>query len=169
MTLSELIDLFTALTVLAGLGFAVAQVRHFRLAREREIALEMLRSYQTRDFAAASHIILDLPHGLSPQEVEDRLGDKMDLIFVFLATLESLGVLVYRREVSLDVVDDYFSGLIDICWQKLGPYIRYVRQRENRETLGEWIEWLHDRMAERERNTQVVPAHIAHRDWRPHR
>lgn len=91
----------------------------------------------------------------------------MDLVYVFLATLERLGVLVYRREVSLDLVEDYFSGLIQGCWEKLGPYIEHVRAREGRNTLGEWIQWLYDRMEERERLAPPVPAHVVHRNWRP--
>ena len=167
MTLALVVDIVSALTVMAGLVFAIIQVRDFRQSREREMAVELLRSYQTRDFAAASRLVLDLPAGLSGPQLEAHLGDKLDLVWVFLTTVESIGVLVYRREVELDLVDDYFSGMIVRSWEKLGPYIEHLREREQRATLGEWVQWLYERMQERERAAPPVPAHVAHRDWRP--
>ena len=169
MDAALLINLISALILLAGLGFAVLQVRQFRLVREREISLELLRSYQTREFAAASYLVLSLPNNLTAEEIEERLVDRMESLYVLFATFESLGILVFRGEVSLDTVDDYFSGLIVISWQKLRPYIYRLRKQENRETLAEWMEWLHDRMADRERQGEPLPAHIAHRSWTPPR
>jgi hypothetical protein len=162
-----IINLIATLTLLAGLGFAVVQIRQFRIAREREITLELLRSYQTPEFAAAFHLVLSLPNGLTAEEIERQLDGKMGLVYVLLTTLESLGVLVFRREVSLDLVDDYFSGLIHITWNKLAPYIEHLRAKESRDTLGEWVQWLHDRMQEREHKIAPVPAHVAHRAWTP--
>ena len=34
-----------------------------------------------------------------------------------------------------------------------------------RETVWEWFQWLSERVAEREREANPVPAHVAHRDW----
>lgn len=129
--------------------------------------MELLRSYQTREFAAAALIVLNLPNDLSPQELEKRLGEKMELVFVLLVTFESLGILVFRGEVTLDLVEDYFSGLIRITWLKLAPFIEYVRARDQRETLAEWLQWLNDRIAERESKTPPIPAHVQFRSWRP--
>lgn len=131
------------------------------------MSLELLRSYQDPKFAAAFHMVLALPSGLTPEEIERRLDGKMESLYVLLTTLESLGVLVFRREVSLDLVDDYLSGLIRIAWEKLGPYVEHLRASEGRDTLGEWVQWLHDRMVERERASVPVPAHVAHRSWQP--
>ena len=42
-------------------------------------------------------------------------------------TLESLGVLVYRGELSLGLVDDFFSDAIVLCWRKCRRYIEELR------------------------------------------
>ena len=32
--------------------------------------------------------------------------------------------------------------------------------------MWEWFQWLAERVAEREREVNPVPAHLAHRDWK---
>ena len=93
------------------------------------------------------------------------MGDKMDLVYSLMTTWESLGILVYRGEASLDLVDDFFSGPITISWDKLQQYVTEERGEQERETIGEWFQWLDDRMKDRESLNPPEPAHIAHRDW----
>jgi hypothetical protein len=81
-------------------------------------------------------------------------------------TWESLGVLVFRREVTLDLVDDFFSGPILLSWQKLRVAAQEERRALDRETGLEWFQWLAERMMEREKLSPPVPAYIAHRDWK---
>lgn len=51
-----------------------------------------------------------LPDGLSKEEVEQRFADEPHLIWFWLGSMESLGILVHHREVPLPLVDDFFSG-----------------------------------------------------------
>jgi hypothetical protein len=74
--------------------------------------------------------------------------------------------MVFRREVTLDLVDDFFSGPILLSWQKLKVYSEECRRTLNRETFNEWFHWLAERMMEREKLSPPVPAYIAHRTWR---
>jgi hypothetical protein len=73
----------------------------------------------------------------------------------------------YRSEVSIDLVDDFFSGPIVVSWRKLQGYFFDERRTTGRETIGEWFQWLAERFAERETSTAPVPAHVQYRDWRP--
>jgi hypothetical protein len=81
-------------------------------------------------------------------------------------TWESLGLLVFRREVTLELVGDFFSGPIVASWRKLSGYIAELRRDAQRDTYFEWVEWLAERMMEEEKQTPPVPAHIAHREWK---
>jgi hypothetical protein len=75
-------------------------------------------------------------------------------------------VLLFHKELSIDIIDDFFSGPILISWRKLLPYIADLRQQYQRETWSEWFQWLAERMMEREKSSAPVPAHVAHRAWR---
>ena len=89
-----------------------------------------------------------------------------DLLVHLAATWETIGVLLFHGELTLDIIDDFFSGPILISWRKLLPYTTDQRQRYQRDTWWEWFQWLAERMTERESKTPAVPAYIAHRDWK---
>lgn len=164
-TLANLGELLGGLAVIVGVVFAVIQVRQYKEAKQREIALELLRSFQTPDFAKALRTVYAMPNGLTKGEIEAHAGDDMHLVYALTTTWESLGVLVFRGELSLSLVDDFFSGPITISWRKLEPYMLAERKEQNRETIGEWFEWLADQLTRRESRIPPVPAHIAHRSW----
>jgi hypothetical protein len=82
-------------------------------------------------------------------------------------TWESLGILVFRGEVGLDVVSDFFSGPIILSWRKLGNHFRAERKASGRATIGEWFEWLRDRLVELEAAAPPIPAQIEHKAWKP--
>jgi len=92
-----------------------------------------------------------MPDGLSNKEVEERLGDDMHLVYAMTTTWENNGVLVYRGEVSLGPLDDFFSGPITTTWRKLQNYFIAEREEQGRQTIGEWFRWL------AETATLVVP------------
>ena len=166
MDVSTIAELVTAFTLVAGVVFAVVQLRHLSASRKREAALELLHSFQTVEFIKALRIVVGLPAGLSKKEIEERLGERMDYFNAFVVTWESIGVLVFRGEISLDLVDDFFGGFIVISWEVVKSVVE-----ENRAKLwprsGEWFQWLVERLMEHQSTSSPVPAHIKYRDWKP--
>ncbi|HEX5317346.1 MAG TPA: hypothetical protein VFX22_11920 [Candidatus Kapabacteria bacterium] len=170
MDISTIANLINAIAVTAGVIFAAAQIRQYRQRRERDAMLELVRSFQSPAFTAALRRVLSLPDGADSAKIREVLGpDGEDAVYLVSLTWESLGVLVYRREVTLDLVDDFFSGPLLISWQKLKVYSEEWRSTLNRETGNEWFHWLAERMLEREKTLPPVPAYVAHRDWRERR
>src|SRR5437763_9205650 len=167
MDISTLANLINAIAVTAGVIFAAAQIRQYRQRRQRDAMLELVRSFQSPAFTAALRRVLSLPDGADAAKIRELLGpDGEDAIYLVSLTWESLGVLVFRREVTLDLVDDFFSGPILLSWQKLNIYSEGWRHTLNRETGNEWFHWLAERLMEREKLSPPVPAYIAHLTWR---
>jgi len=167
MDISTIANLINAIAVTAGVIFAAAQIRQYRQRRQRDAMLELVRSFQSPAFTAAYRRVLSLPDGADSAKIREVLGpDGEDAVYLVSLTWESLGVLVYRREVTLDLVDDFFSGPLVISWQKLKVYSEEWRRTLNRETGNEWFHWLAERMLEREKTSPPIPAYIAHRHWR---
>ena len=170
MDISTIANLINAIAVTAGVIFAAAQIRQYRQLRQRDAMLELVRSFQSPAFTAALRRVLSLPDGADSAKIREVLGpDGEDAVYLVSLTWESLGVLVYRREVTLDLVDDFFSGPLVISWRKLKVYSEEWRRTLNRETGNEWFHWLAERMLEREKTSPPIPAYIAHRDWRERR
>jgi len=166
MNVSTVAELVSTVAVVTGLIFAAVQLRQFRIRQEREAAQQLVRSFQTTDFAWAMVRVFEMPGGLSKVQIEEHLGDDLRIVYALITTWESIGVLVYRNQLSLDVVDDFFSGPILVSWDKLRPLMEGQRDLLNRETIGEWFQWLAERMRDRESLHPPVPAHLAFKDWK---
>jgi len=165
MEISTVLSVVQTAAIVAGGIFAGVQLRSLNKQRERESALQLLHSFQTREFTTGLIVVFSCSEGLSKGELEELIGDKIVEVNVLLETFESLGILVFRREISLDLVDDFFSGPIVLAWKKLRNYVIGVRQQNNRETYEEWFQWLAEQFEKRESTAAPIPAHIAYRDW----
>lgn len=167
MNVEMLLQAVQTAAVVVGIGFAVYETRRYREERNREAAFELLHAFQTAEFARALVLLYRLPDGLTKREIEGRLGEDVYLVNVLAGTWESLGILVHKGEVSLQLVDDFFSGPIVVSWRKMRGYFLDERRETGRETIGEWTQWLAERFADREGGVAPMPAHVEFRDWRP--
>lgn len=167
MDLVGVAEVVSAIAVIFGFGFAFSEVRRYRRRRIRESMLELVKSYQTLEFAVALNRLVDLPDGLSKLELEKHMGDDLRFISLLMTNWEAFGILVFRRELDLDLLEDFFSGPITLSWVKLRRYVEEMRRIGGRETYFEWFQWLAERIGEREEKALPVPANIEHRGWRP--
>ena len=167
MTLQIYLSFFSTLAIVAGGIFAAVQLRQLARQRARESALQMVHSFRTPEFLNAVNLLFDLPEGLSKVEMEERLGEKMTYVFVMFGTLESIGILVYKREIDIQLVEDFASGVIVLAGRKFKRYLEDVREASNRQTYYEWVQWLCDQVERRESKLPAVPAYIMHRNWKP--
>jgi hypothetical protein len=161
--LSTLANLINAAAVTAGVIFAAVQIREFRRQRRRQSMYTLVQTFQGAEFAKALHRIISLPDNLDAAGVRAHVGPEgEESIYFVTTTWETIGVLVFQKEITLDLVDDFFSGPIVISWRKLARYLEEIRKERNRDTLFEWYQWLAERIMERETKTLAVPANIAH-------
>src|SRR5947199_8304233 len=110
MDLSTLANLINAFAVTGAVILAAAQINYYRQRRQREAMLELVRSFQSPAFTSALRRVLSLPDGADTRKIREVLGpDGEDAVYLVSLTWESLGVLVFRREVTLDLVDDFLA------------------------------------------------------------
>src|SRR5438477_10025399 len=135
MDISTIANLTNAIAVTAGVIFAAAQIRQYRQRRQRDAMLELVRSFQSPAFTAALRRVLSLPDGADSAKIREVLGpDGGNAIYLVSFTWESLGVLVYRRGVTLDSLYGFFSGPLVISCQKLKIFSEEWRSTLNRQT-----------------------------------
>lgn len=165
MDLSTVVDVLSVIAVVSGLLFAGVELRQFRMSRERESALELFNTFQSPEFMRGVRAITQLPDNQSKEQVEELLGERMDDVYFTLACIEGMGVLVHKEELSLGLVEDFLSGISVLAWLKLRRFIEDERKALDRETWIEWVQWLAERVMEREGTRPAVPAFIEHQDW----
>jgi hypothetical protein len=164
---TALLNLVSALALLAGLIFTGAQIRAAQKQRGREALLQLLQSLRTPEFVVGITIIGDLPDGLHQNEFEARVGEKIYAVRYVLFSLESVGALVQRRDVPIDLVSDFMHGVVGYTWKKTRQYIFDRRQKMGVPTIFEYVQWLAEQLEKRSAQMPRQPAYIAYRDWKP--
>ena len=166
-TLANLAEIIGALLVIGGLSFAVIEILHFRQQRRDMAAIELGRSFQNPEFARALRVVLSLPSGVSAEEL--RKGDpaREDAAMLVSLTLETVGIMVHRRIVSIDMVWELMGGVTLSVWDRLGAWVHDVREADSREKFDEWVQWLAEQLRRHAEENRVQPAYRAHREWRP--
>jgi len=81
-------------------------------------------------------------------------------------TFESIGYLVFRHEISIELVDNFFGGAIVLYWKKFKNYFIELRITSKRENYGEWVQWLAGQLEKRNARLKLKPAHIEYDNWR---
>lgn len=158
--LANLAEILGGLAVIFGIAFAVLEYRRYKSAERREAAAGLARSFQTPQLAAAIRVLLELPEPFD-RSAYDKLSDHdKDMVWLIFSSLESIGILVYRGDLPLELVDDFFSIPIVRGWDKLAPYVEDLREELHGPQSWEWYQWLHDRLLERHQQTPRVPAHL---------
>ena len=131
---------------------------------------ELVRSFQNPAFASALRRINSLPDGANREKIRELLGpDGEDAVFLIGLTWESIGVLVFRREVTFDLVADFFSGSVSVSWRKLHAFVEEDRSFVERETVWEWFQWLVEQLERHSvtRTNLKMGAQTVYRDWQP--
>ncbi|MCE7859591.1 MAG: hypothetical protein DYG86_07365, partial [Chloroflexi bacterium CFX2] len=119
MELSLVFQLISTTAVILGIIFGLLNLRNFQMMRRREAAILMLNSFQTTDFVRGLMLMFDMRGEISMKTVEKLPKEDYLAFYILLGTWERLGILVHRREIPLDLVDDAFGGTVMVSWQRL--------------------------------------------------
>lgn len=161
-TISLIANLALTLSFIVALVFGIAQVKAASRDRRERLTLETLRNFQTREFAELIHYITSHDIPTTGKEME-ALPEKERIIFIHLAQqMESLGLLVTEKYIDIDLVDKTLGSFVTSAWQKYKPTFIDIRENQPDPFLGEYFQWLAEKIDERMRNNPRKPFYTAH-------
>ena len=144
-----------ALSFIVALVFGVAQVRAAARDRRERLTLDTLRNFQTREFAELLHFVTshNMPTNLAEM---GKLPEEEQLTYIQLAQqMEALGILVSEGLIDLDMVEKTLGSLVTTAWNKYKGMFMDMRDRDP--YLGEYFEWLADRIDKRLKDNPREP------------
>ena len=148
--LATALNVATTAAVVGGVIFGAWQIRIAPRARETQISLQLIEMLQTRDLIDGLSALHDMPEGLPWKELQSQLGARWVSAFAAINALDGLGILVYRREVSLQLADDFFHHAVWEVWRKSRTAIlerRAMPDMAGQETGFQFLEWLAESQA----------------------
>ena len=166
ITIVQIARIVGSVVVISGVVFGVIQIRQYQQQRRDVAAVQLVNSFQNPEFNKALRRVWSLPDDISIAELQKLGDDWEEAAFQVGMTLETMGVLVYRRIVPISILDELMGDAILVLWRKLHHWVEHLRVEQKRDSAYEWFQWLADRLAETERRTESG-AHRIHRKWQP--
>jgi len=146
--------------VLLAAIYYVLQIRHQTRLRQTDMVMRLYTTFGSTEFQTAYQKMM----GLEFDDYADYVNRYAASAEVLTAAysvgvfFEGIGVLVKRKLISMDLVDDLFTGPILDTWEKTKPLVEGSRQRRKRPQTLEWFEYLYNEMKKREQKLQQSKA-----------
>ena len=166
VTIANIARIVSSVVVISGVIFGIIQIRQYQQQRQDVAAVQLVNSFQSPDFNKSLRKVWSLPDAASWQELQELGNEWEAAAFQVGMTLETMGVLVYRRIVPLAILDELMGDAVMVLWRKLQPWAEHLRIEQKRASAYEWFQWLAERLAEKERRTEIG-AYRKYRNWKP--
>lgn len=138
-----------ALSFVIALIFGIAQVNTANRDRKERLTIETLHNFQTREFAEL--ILFVNSHNMPSNSKEMNALPLKEQVYIiqYGQQMESLGMLVAERLINIDLVDKTLGSFVTLTWEKYKPLFSDLREKQPDPFLGEYFQWLAERIDER--------------------
>lgn len=165
--IANISEIVGGLAIVIGGIFAVVQLNEFREQRRQAAAVELVRSFSEPAHANAVNMLQELPDQASAELLRSKGRDYERAAVMISVTYEVIGLLVFRRMASFDLVRELTGGLTVVMWRKIGPWVHTVREEQGHRSFAEWFQWLAEQLAREGADKEAHPAYEKYAGWRP--
>lgn len=162
MLLADIIGIIAnvslALTFVVGLIFGIAQVRDAERNRRERLTIETLRVFQTREFAEFINFFRSDRFPRQAGDLDALPPGEQAMYLQFSQEMESLGIMVAENILDIELVDKTLGDFVSIAWKRYEP--RFSEARKSDPFLGEYFQWLAERMADFSDNNPREPFYL---------
>ena len=156
-------NLALTLSFVVALIFGIAQVKAAARDRRERLTLETLRALQTREFAQLLQYINLKRMPVTQKEILALPVEEQINLIQFGQEMESLGLLVAKKIIDIDLVDETLGSFVTTSWEKYKAMFNDVREKNNDPFLGEYFQWLAEYIDERMQQNPREPFHLQNR------
>jgi hypothetical protein len=157
-----MVDVQTISIAIASASIVIAAIyylsilRHQAKQRQTDMVMKLYATFGSTEFQKAYQTMMHL--GFEDySDYMKRYGENADVRAAFMTVsvfFEGMGLLVKRKLVGMDLVDDLLSSDILSTWQKMKPLAEGNRKKSARPQAWEWFEYLYNEMKKREQKLQ---------------
>ena len=145
LNLATALDIVVALAVVLGVVFALAELRHATRNRRDHAAVDIVRTVQTQEVRRAVERVLNLPDDADPEVIRHD-PEMLDAALAVDSACEMWGSLVYEGVVDLHMLDRMVGGWVRGTWSRLRRWVEAERVESRNPNVGEWWQWLYERL-----------------------
>jgi phosphomannomutase len=160
--ITEISAMVAAAGVMVGVVYYILEMRHQSKVRQTDLVMRLYSIYGSPEFqeawARTSYLEFEKLKNLEDFEkkfpaVEERIAVGRDLQSQAIF-FEGIGVLLHKKLIDIELVDDLLSTSILYFWNKAEPIVKIMREINKRPQVFEWFEYLYNEMKKREQQLQ---------------
>jgi len=137
--------------VIIGVILTVLQLRDLVRTRQTDLVIRLYSTMGSSGFQEVWEKTRDRPcESLKSYETQYGLKE-VNQIGIFF---EGIGVLLRRKLIDIDLVDDLFTAPVKIHWERIKSLVTDYRKERNLPTIFEWFEYLYNEMQKRGQTLQ---------------
>jgi len=155
------VDVQTVSIAIASAGVFVAaiyyvlQIRHQSRMRQTDLIMRVYSALSTKELEEAWYKVLNLEfkdYNDFLKKYEDIMSEtSVNVAFSIIAYFfDGIGVLLHKKLVDIDLVDDLMSESIIVTWEKMKPIVEGYRKRYGFKKDLVWFENLYNEIKKRE-------------------
>ena len=153
----------SSLAVVGALIFTALQVRVANRTRSEHAAITIVQAAQTEGRTKGFRQIQRIPAHATAAQIDALGPEVVDAIEQVGIRLETIGYMVWRGIVDLEMVEELYGGVIIFWWSRIKPYAERDRERTSNPKSYEWFQWLAERLDQRRQDAPVLPAYERYR------
>lgn len=155
-------NLVTTLAVVLGVIFGLVQLRHAIRTRRDQAAVDIVRTVQTQEVRRAVGRVLELPDDVDPEIIRND-PELLEAALAVDSACEMWGCMVFENVVEHHMLDRMVGGWVRGTWRRLRTWVESERVLNRNPNVGEWWQWLYERLENDPDPGKVQGAHIAYR------
>ena len=143
--------------VLAGVIYYILEIRHQSRLRQTEsvIKLSPWFNMNAREVQEAITQVCSIEYENYDDYLERYSGKPEHMTLKILGNyFEGMGILVYRKLVETDIVNDFWGAIIQSSWEKIEPLVAGMRKDSGDLNMFRFWEYLYHEMKKRKQKPQ---------------
>lgn len=156
------LHILTTAAIVVGVIFGLVQLRHAVRNRRDHAAVDVVRTVQTQEVRRAVARILKLPDDVDPAVIR---GDPalLDAALAVDSACEMWGSMAYEGVVDHRMLDRMVGGWVRGTWSRLRRWVEAERADNRNPNVGEWWQWLYERLEADPDPGKAQGAHVVYR------
>ena len=148
----EISAVVAAAGVLVGVVYYILDMRHQRQVRQTDLVMRLYSTFGSREHMEAYRGTMTMEFKDYDEFIKKYPSGTLEstMVGTVCAFYEGVGVLLHRKLIDIDLVDDLFSTPIIQIWEKMEHFVQEGRKRWKRPQIWEWFEYLYNEMKKRE-------------------
>lgn len=155
--ITEISAIVAAVGVLIGVVFTILQLRDLVKTRQSDLILRLQSDWRSRELRESYVRVMNMKFKSYEEFAEkyplwSEVGSPdYRAVSEVGSFFDGVGILLHRKLVDIEMVDELFGTSIKAAWEKLKPGIE-GRRKEVNPALRKWFEYLYNEVKKREQS-----------------